>query len=336
MKIEIGKTYRTRKGNIVTVLAPTSAIMEQLGLASTSDHKIIALHDGSINPFHETEDDLVSEIQQVGEAAAELYEEAKNNVLEKLKMLSMFAIFSKQAGLGETVASKIRSFMDQVEALAPGATLNFAEFIQDLTNSPDFPEDLKQRLLKKFVDKPRQVDPQDGDEFVHLDDADIPAHLKAELKQKFGDMDVRVHKLGPTPLGAPKEAKEDNMIHVLKAGALKKWLEAHGKTFATATAEDIEVFLKEQSDTSSIQTVEYLSINDMSFPAPLTKAPAVGDKVWCVTLNALEKTYSFDWGGDEGDLTMLGRRLVHTTKEAAVAHADALLSVRTDNAFYSA
>lgn len=72
---------------------------------------------------------------------------------------------------------------------------------------------------------------------------------------------------------------------------------------------------------------ETININGHEVPAPLREAPAVGVEYWLgdpTMTNHTERPQT--WLDDTQDIIWLARGLCHSTKEAAQAHARALLS----------
>ena len=69
------------------------------------------------------------------------------------------------------------------------------------------------------------------------------------------------------------------------------------------------------------------TINSIEVPEPLRVAPAGGTKVWIPSLSCKDKCHARTWRYDNNQWELeLERGLVHTTREAAIAHAEALLS----------
>lgn len=71
-------------------------------------------------------------------------------------------------------------------------------------------------------------------------------------------------------------------------------------------------------------------INGHEVPEPLRVAPPVGAQVYIVNLADMRGTDPLYWAGDGFDMRCLSRGIVHLTREAAQAHARALLSFTTE------
>lgn len=75
-----------------------------------------------------------------------------------------------------------------------------------------------------------------------------------------------------------------------------------------------------------------ITVNGVEIQAPLTKAPNVGEYYYLVALLESKHFYHFTWSDDESDNRALARGICHSTEEAAVAHAKALLlPTQTEN-----
>ena len=69
------------------------------------------------------------------------------------------------------------------------------------------------------------------------------------------------------------------------------------------------------------------TINSIEVPEPLRVAPAGGTEVWIPSLSGKDKCHALTWRYDGNWRELeLERGLVHMTREAAIAHAEALLS----------
>jgi len=71
---------------------------------------------------------------------------------------------------------------------------------------------------------------------------------------------------------------------------------------------------------------ETITINGHEVPCPVREPLEKGQVYWCVAPDSDTYTDTFLWGDDDLDKRLLRRGLIHLTKEAAVAHAEALLS----------
>ena len=70
-----------------------------------------------------------------------------------------------------------------------------------------------------------------------------------------------------------------------------------------------------------------IRIGERDVPAPMTTAPEIGEHYWYVDLNEDDVTHSYEWKADRFDLRVLKRGFVHDNREAALAHAEALILV---------
>lgn len=68
-----------------------------------------------------------------------------------------------------------------------------------------------------------------------------------------------------------------------------------------------------------------ITVNGFEVPAPLTTVPEPGQKIFWVSLAEDNYVWETTWCNTQLDQRMLCRRLIHTTKEAAIAHAKAML-----------
>lgn len=68
-------------------------------------------------------------------------------------------------------------------------------------------------------------------------------------------------------------------------------------------------------------------VNGFEVPEPMREAPKNGNKYFTHSLMAKEFNCGATWENDGVDVRMLERGLCHTTKEAAIAHAKAMLGI---------
>lgn len=68
-----------------------------------------------------------------------------------------------------------------------------------------------------------------------------------------------------------------------------------------------------------------IRIGNIDVPAPLTVAPEDGEYVFVVTIFSESLYDTYAWDGGKWDYLWLSRGLVHSTKEAALTHARALI-----------
>lgn len=69
-----------------------------------------------------------------------------------------------------------------------------------------------------------------------------------------------------------------------------------------------------------------ITINGREVPEPMREAPKVGDVVYLVNITGDHVFVAFTWVADFMDAKWIQRGLVHSTEDAAIAHAEALLS----------
>lgn len=71
-----------------------------------------------------------------------------------------------------------------------------------------------------------------------------------------------------------------------------------------------------------------MHLNGVEFPAPEREAPARGTTYWMCDLLSPAKVFESQWQAMNVDRTALERGLVHLTREAAEAHARAMLAAK--------
>ena len=69
-----------------------------------------------------------------------------------------------------------------------------------------------------------------------------------------------------------------------------------------------------------------ITINGIEVPEPIREAPKVGEQFFFVDLSLPTLTTYHPWEDDAYDRAWLKKGLIHSTKEAALAHAKALLA----------
>lgn len=72
------------------------------------------------------------------------------------------------------------------------------------------------------------------------------------------------------------------------------------------------------------ELVKYRQINGKKFPEPCNKAPKLGEPYFIVNIGYGATVLKFCWTDTSGDNDFLNMGIIHTTKEAAQAHADAI------------
>lgn len=68
-------------------------------------------------------------------------------------------------------------------------------------------------------------------------------------------------------------------------------------------------------------------VNGFEVPEPMREKPKNGDKYFTPSLIANEFNCEAIWSSDSVDKGLFGRGICHTTKEAAIAHAKAMLGI---------
>ena len=75
------------------------------------------------------------------------------------------------------------------------------------------------------------------------------------------------------------------------------------------------------------EPIKYRHINGNKFPEPCNKPPEIGDVYFIVKIEYGATVMRFCWADSSVDNNRLKRGLIHATKEAAQAHADAINSL---------
>ena len=70
-----------------------------------------------------------------------------------------------------------------------------------------------------------------------------------------------------------------------------------------------------------------IRIGDIDVPEPVREALPLQTKCFYPMINHYDACDSFTWQGDKFDKMLLSRGLIHLTKEAAIAHAKALIII---------
>lgn len=82
-----------------------------------------------------------------------------------------------------------------------------------------------------------------------------------------------------------------------------------------------------------VATIKYrikpktIKVNGFDVPEPMRVALVAGSTYWVVSLVKAEMCVSYTWYNDRQDSLYLSRGICHTTAEAAVAHAKAMLGI---------
>lgn len=72
---------------------------------------------------------------------------------------------------------------------------------------------------------------------------------------------------------------------------------------------------------------QYIMVNGFKVPKPLDVPPKVDERYFIISLLSETLHDSFMWDGGDNEYMWLERNLLHTTKEAAIAHAKAMLGI---------
>ena len=75
------------------------------------------------------------------------------------------------------------------------------------------------------------------------------------------------------------------------------------------------------------EPIKYRHINGKKFPEPLNKPPEIGDVYFIVNIEYGAIVLRLTWADSSVDNNRLKRGLIHASKEAAQAHADAINSL---------
>lgn len=75
-----------------------------------------------------------------------------------------------------------------------------------------------------------------------------------------------------------------------------------------------------------------ITINGREVPEPMRRAPEVGQECYIVAMEKQPLFGEITWDNDSFDHRWLSRGLLHSTKEAAIAHTKALLSFTEQSA----
>ena len=71
---------------------------------------------------------------------------------------------------------------------------------------------------------------------------------------------------------------------------------------------------------------QYITVNGFKVPRPLS-VPEMGMDYFCPSIETPQMYESYTWAGDTVDKRVLQRGVVHSTAEAATAHAKAMLGI---------
>lgn len=91
--------------------------------------------------------------------------------------------------------------------------------------------------------------------------------------------------------------------------------------------EDSEEVIRTTADYAGVYMAEEtIEINGHKVPKPETEFPAIATPYYSPDPAATELYHTSTWDGTKFDQRMLSRGVIHLTKEAALKHAEALLS----------
>lgn len=76
-----------------------------------------------------------------------------------------------------------------------------------------------------------------------------------------------------------------------------------------------DLFMLEQTST----------LNGFSYPSALTEHPDVGTVVYITDISSSYFSFDIEWSGEEYDIDVFNRGIVHLTQENAIAHAQAII-----------
>jgi hypothetical protein len=117
------------------------------------------------------------------------------------------------------------------------------------------------------------------------------------------------------------------LLHAIADGKQLQW-ESQSVGWVTQTAETcLKEFLCREYPPARyrIEPVT-ININGFEVPEPMRVAPPFHSEYWTLWIYRSELGCAWNWINSEGDRKRLSRGICHTTKEAAEAHAKALLS----------
>ena len=122
---------------------------------------------------------------------------------------------------------------------------------------------------------------------------------------------------------------EHPYAHILRAIADGKAIQLRNNVDQTWLTVDNDVVLKligsGEYEQQGIR-VKPLTINGIDVAEPCRMAPDFGSKYWIASISNSDFVRGCTWSNDNLDKHWLKRGLVHLTREAAAAHAKALLS----------
>ena len=63
----------------------------------------------------------------------------------------------------------------------------------------------------------------------------------------------------------------------------------------------------------------------LAYPSPLTEPPSFNTIVYITDISSSDFCFDITWTGEEYDVDVLNRGIVHLTQDNAVAHAQAII-----------
>ena len=72
---------------------------------------------------------------------------------------------------------------------------------------------------------------------------------------------------------------------------------------------------------------ETIMVNGFEVPAPVDVEPNKGERYFVPNPAHKGFVHSYIWEGDDYDYTLLPRKIIHSTRENAIAHAKAMLGI---------
>lgn len=110
---------------------------------------------------------------------------------------------------------------------------------------------------------------------------------------------------------------EQNNTGELTVGNTVSWTLSGENHVDTKHFEDIIGMWEEEP-------IKYRHINGKKFPEPCSKAPKMGELYFIVSIGYGATVLKFRWTDNGHDNDFLNMGIIHTSKEAAQAHADAI------------
>ena len=172
---------------------------------------------------------------------------------------------------------------------------------------------------------------------VRASDWDTKAVSKAEYDAAVAAMDVCPGDASCTDPGCPHHYADKQpayatvrdwyaelapVIAAAAEGKVVQYLAADGNWYTSQGA-----FSHPNKYRIKPEEPKTIKVNGFDVPEPMREAPVEGVRYYVASTQSREWYLSRTWGGWELDLRCLQRGLVYSTKEAAVAHAKAMLGI---------